>query len=274
MATASALLLLASPAMAVPIQVEIENLTSQGGLYFTPVWVGLHDGSYDLFDAGVAAPAGGALERLAEDGNAADLQSEFSASAAGLNGGIQGVITAPAGFAGAPVFDPGDSASDSFDVDPVQNRYFSYASMVIPSNDAFIGNDNPMSHELFDGGGNFTGPITMTVYGRMIWDAGTEANTEMDAAFINQAAPNTGTTTSDPVDLHPGFIDSVGGPAGTPIILGGTTAAGTTVDPVAGDFTIQDYELARITITPEPVSLIMVLLGSAALVVTRRRSHA
>ena len=52
-------------------------------------------------------------------------------------------------------------------------------------------------------------------------------NTELDAAFINQTAPDAGIVENGVVAVHEGFIGSEGGPAGESIILGGTSAAGT-----------------------------------------------
>ena len=48
------------------IIVTVENLAPAGGFYFTPVWVGLHNGSFDLFDLAGLASEG--VERFAEDG--------------------------------------------------------------------------------------------------------------------------------------------------------------------------------------------------------------
>lgn len=236
--------------------VTVENLTGQGGLFITPVWIGFHDGSFDTYTLGSPVTAG--LEQLAEDGEFSPLASEFAAAAPG---GDDGVVLGTAGV-GGPV-DPGEIATQPISVDPA-NRYFSYASMVIPSNDAFISNGNPTAHEVFDASGNFLGPISFVIAGSEVVDAGTEDNTEMEAAFINQTGPNMGDATVGGVaSLHPGYIGSVGNPGGTPIILGGTTAAGTTVDPAAADFTLSGFQLARITITqiPEPASLALAGCG-------------
>lgn len=263
-------MVLVTAASAEQITVKVDSLAPSGGIYIAPMWVGFHDGSFDAFDVGVAATPGGRIERLAEDGTSAPLSADFQASPAGVAGGIDATITSPGGFPGLPVFDPGESASMNFNLTPSLHRYFSYAAMVVPSNDAFIGNDNPTGIELFDAGGNFVGPVSFVVMGSMIWDAGTEANTEMEAAFINQTGPNMGTTTADPIAQHPGYIGSLNGPAGTPIILGGTTVAGTVVDPVLGDFTRPGFQLARITITPEPGALILMAIGGAACLRRRR----
>ncbi|MBL7188917.1 MAG: spondin domain-containing protein [Phycisphaerae bacterium] len=231
------------------IMVTIENLAPPGGVYFTPVWLGFHNGSYDLFDPGGLAAAG--LERLAEDGDATALRVEFAA-AVGDTGGMDDVVTAPEGFAGAPVFDPGDTASAQYTVDSTMNRYASFVSMIIPSNDAFIGNHNPQHIELFDADGSFKGKQIITILGSMIWDVGTELNTEMDAAFINQTAPNAGVTTMCPVLPHPGFLGSYGNPGSDPIILGGTGPDDILFDLVAADFTLPYTVVARIIIEPVP----------------------
>ncbi len=190
------------------------------------------------------------MERLAEDGDAAALQAGFEATVGGAAGGINTLITAPEGFAGAPVFDPGDAAVIQLTVDSQVNSYMSYLSMIIPSNDAFIGNHNPMGIELFDAAGMFKGKQIITVLGSMVWDAGTELNNELDAAFINQTAPNTGETTMCPILPHPGYLGSYANPGSDPIILGGTNAAGTLIDLVGADFKLPYAVVARITIEP------------------------
>jgi hypothetical protein len=234
---------------AVKVVVKIESLAPENGVYFSPVWVGFHDGSFDLFDVGSLASE--AIERIAEDGNNTVLRADFAA-VTGKTGGIDGVITSPGGFEGLPVFDPGETSMAEFTLTPGQNRYMSFASMVVPSNDAFIGNHNPWEIELFDAAGTFKGKHIITIPGSMVWDAGTELNTEMDAAFINQTAPNTGVTTVAPILPHPGYLGSYANPGGEPIILGGTNAAGTLIDPVGADFTLPYAVVARITIELAP----------------------
>ena len=204
------LMVVAEPVQAEEVVVTIENLSEENGLFFTPVWVGFHAGGFDLFDAGTATLPGSVLERLAEDGDVEAVQAEFDAR---VPSGVGGFVLGPEGFPDVPVFDPGETGSATFELDPTQNRYMSFAAMVVPSNDAFIGNDNPTSIELFDEAGNFVGPQTIRILGSEVWDAGTEFNNEMDAAFINQSAPNTGVTTAEPVGTHPGFIGSVGNPS-------------------------------------------------------------
>lgn len=226
------------------VVVKIESLVPENGVYFSPVWVGFHDGSYDSFDIGSLASL--AIERIAEDGNNVHLTEDLMAATGGT--GITGVITSPGGFAGLPLFDPNETSEAEFTVVPKYNRFFSYAAMVVPSNDAFIGNHNPWAVELFDAAGNFTGKKIVTILGSQVWDAGTELNTEMDAAFINQTAPNTGVTTVAPILPHPGYLGSHGNPGGTGLILGGLNAAEKVSDVAGADFTLPGAVVARITI--------------------------
>lgn len=266
------LLLVAVPVRAEEVVVRIENPSGNDGIFFTPVWVGFHDGGFDLFDAGTVAPAGGVLERLAEDGDVEALQADFAAR---VPDGVGGFVVAPEGFPDVPVFDPGDTGSAAFELDPSQNRYMSFAAMVVPSNDAFIGTDDPMGIELFDAAGNFTGPRTIRILGTDVWDAGTELNNEMDAAFINQGAPNTGVATVEPIGAHPGFIGSFANPSPgrDPIILGAQLDTEFFIDPVAADFTRPGYVVAEITIVPEPATVVLLMAGSVSLLRRRRRTR-
>lgn len=222
------------PAHALEVTVTVENLAPNNGGVLTPVWVGFSDGSFDLYDIGVAASPG--LERIAEDGNFGPLSAEFLASGAGT---IDGAVFGP-GAPDAPIFFPGQVGSATFDLDPndPSSRYFSYASMIIPSNDAFIANGNPVAHPIFDGLGNFLGG-EFYIYGTMARDAGTEVNDEVPAntAFFGQAAPDTGVVEGGTVQVHPGLL-----PAGSGGILDAADFAN-------ADFTAPGYRIAKVTIT-------------------------
>ena len=138
------------PPNEVEVTVVIENLAPPGGNYLTPVWVGFHDGSFDLYDRG--APASGAIERLAEDGDTGPLSMAF-------DGGAQATIPSDVGI---PPLAPGETATMTFTLDgrDPSNRYFSYASMVIPSNDAFNANGDPRAYRVFNPGGTCAGPTS------------------------------------------------------------------------------------------------------------------
>lgn len=279
-ALAAATCAVASSALALPVTVTVENLSAPNGLFLTPVWVGFHNGSFDLYDRDVAVGAGGlppGLEALVEDGNTVPISDDFAASAAAMAGGVDSTIDDPSGVAG-PI-DPGHSVSADFDIDPAAQGFFSYALMVVPSSDAFIANGNPLAFPLFDAMGNFTA-VEFFVLGADVLDAGTEVNTEIpaDTAFLGQTVPNTGPDENGVVTSHPGFNGSQGNPGGMPVnILGGTNAAGGFIDPVAADFTQPDYQLARITVTavtasiPVPPALALLGLGLAGFALRRRR---
>lgn len=247
-------LLCCSTAKAQDLKISIENLASADGFFLTPLWVGLHDGSFDLFDPGSAASAG--LELLAEEGDASTLSTEFA-----MPGRLQlSGIGNPAGFGGAPVIDPGETATGTITpINPASYPYLSFASMVIPSNDAFIGNEDPLAHLIFNGDGTFAGPVMIDIFGSDIWDAGTEVNDTMGAAFstLGGSATDEGGT----VHTHLGL----GNFEGTGIPTGGTIGDGA----APGTSTL----VARITITqvPEPATCGMLLLGATGLLAASRR---
>ncbi len=215
--------LLALPVGAEEVRVTITTTTPADGVFLTPPWVGFHDGAFDTYNRNEAVTDG--LERLAEDGAANFISDEFAA-AEPL--GVQGVLAGPDG----PLF-PGVTVSQVFDLVPSYHRYFSYASMVIPSNDAFVSNGNPVAHRVFDTNGNFT-PTTFYILGNQALDAGTEVNDELETstAAAGQSAANTGTDENGVVTVHPGHI-----PSGR--ILG-LRAGGQFIDP--------GYVLAKVTI--------------------------
>ncbi len=241
-------------ASAQAVRIEIENLGSSTDFFLTPLWVGLHDGSFDLFSTGSSASPG--LEELAETGSPATLQAEFAAP-----GRLQSVAADPAGFGSVPpqppIIDPGNTAVTEIAIaNPAAYRYFSFASMVIPSNDAFIGNGNPTAWELFDAAGNFNGTQVIDITEANIYDAGTEDNTGLGAAFVM-----TGTAT----DTVGGTVSQ--GPDLTNFI-GANTPAGTTLGAAPGS-----TPFARITITvvPEPTSVVLAGLGVVGLCGMMRR---
>ncbi|MEO1524681.1 MAG: spondin domain-containing protein [Planctomycetota bacterium] len=190
----------------VRLNIEFENLSDPGGLGQTPVFIGAHEGNFELARAGFSAADFGGLEALAEEGDVSGVVNRFGIE----TGGVSSVIFAPDGFAGAPVFEPGEVEIETLDItNPLTQRFFSFASMVIPSNDAFIANLNPRAYELFDSSGEFLGARTITVYGRDIWDAGTEVNAVGGgAAFSTEGG--TGVDENGVIRRHQGLDEFVG----------------------------------------------------------------
>jgi Ca2+-binding RTX toxin-like protein len=216
--------------MQTQLTIEIENLAPANGTLLTPVWFGIHNGTFDTYDRG--RPVSPGLESIAEDGAVAILSREFNLAGFGT---VQGAVL---GLAGTPgPIDAGETATFTVTVDgsASTSRYFSYASMIIPSNDFFISNGNERAHQIFDDQGNFLG-ADFTVLGSQVLDAGSEVNDEVPAntAFFGQQAPNTGVTENGVVQLATGFIP--GGP-----ILSTPRFAN-------ADFTSSGYQVARFRI--------------------------
>lgn len=170
---ATALAALALPASALTLEVTVENLAASDGTAVAPLNVGFHSGSFDGFDIGSVANA--SLVSAAELGNGSGWLADFAAADAGATLGSIGAVLMP-----------GTSATMSFEVDPLANPYFSFVAMVVPSNDFFIGNDNPTAYRLFDATGALQiGSIVQTA--RQVWDAGSEVFDPAAAAFVGDA---------------------------------------------------------------------------------------
>lgn len=186
----------------VRVRVTIENLAPQQGTFQTPFWVAFHNGQFDIYDrdqpASMFFPNNPeAVERLAEDGTTSVIAQAFIDQGWGT---VEATLPGPMG--------PGDIVSHDFFVDPMapSSRYFSYASMVIPSNDAWVSNGNPLAHPIFNETGEFIA-TSFFITGAEVLDAGTEVNDEIpeNTAFFGQMAPNTGVEEGGVVTLHPGF---------------------------------------------------------------------
>ncbi len=151
------------------------------------------------------------------------------------------------------------------------NRYLSFASMLFPTNDGFIGNEDPQAIEVFDEFGNFLG-ADFIVTGDDAWDGGTEIN---DEAFENLLytfeAFGQGTEEDGTVQPFPSFLPAGEGGALDFEFNGNLVAAN-------ADFTVLDYPIARITITeasssqsvPEPGAVVGMMIVGGGLMVGRR----
>ena len=217
------------------MQFTFENLQPDDGFFFTEAWVGLHSGDFDLFNDAERATPG--LEALAEGGNTELLGSEFAAP---------GRLQATIGNGEVQFISPGEIIEGSIDIrNAAAYRYASFASMIIPSNDGFFGNEDPLAYEIFDENGNPTGDIEITIYGQDIYDSGTEVNDALGAAgfSLGPTGEDGGESTDDPtgvVGIHPDLFDN---------IVGIQTAAGTTVGSDGSGGIAPDEAVARITIS-------------------------
>lgn len=220
------------------IRITVRNTSDEGGTFTTPFYFGFHDENFDMFDVGSAASPG--LEALAEDGTFGEVAAERLAASPDS----QGLVVAGAD---GPIATQ-ERTSNTTTVDGMVNPLVSFAAMILPSNDAFIGTDDAVM--IFDEDGKFIGAQEIVFEGDDVYDAGTEVNTELDAAFLNQMAPDTGVDEGGVIRLHPGFNGSDGNPVGEgdQNILGGTNAFGVAIDEVAADFTLPGAQVAVVHI--------------------------
>ena len=189
-----------STGQSVDVRVSITNNAPQGGVAITPAWVGFHSGSFDSYNGGLTSLPG--LESIAEDGSTALISSQFL-DFDGTDGGYSYIGAGPTSALartgdlsdqyrvdgtlvdddGTPPLLPGESISQDFSIRiDGSNRYFSYVSMVLPSNDFFVANGDPMAHDLmslYDGEGSISFNIGLP---NTVNDAGTEATDYLTSA--------------------------------------------------------------------------------------------
>ena len=165
-------------------EVTVTNLTR--GQILSPLLVASHDSSVSMFTPGaVSSPE---LAALAEEGNNMPL--------AVLLGGNASVEDVQSGTGGIP---PGASETVMIRVTG-QARYLSLASMLVNTNDAFVGiNSLRLSREL------------STTINAVAYDAGSEANSEL-CDFIPGPACGSGGS-HDPAPAE-GFISVANGVQG------------------------------------------------------------
>ncbi|MPZ41899.1 MAG: PEP-CTERM sorting domain-containing protein [Betaproteobacteria bacterium] len=154
----------------IQVNVTVENLAPANSVRFAPLRVGFHGGVFDSFDIG--APAAAPIVSIAEGGSGSAWFPAFAAADAGA---VLGTA--------ADALLPGQSDSATFAVDPATNPYFTFASMVVPSNDFFVGNDDPQQYRLFGASGNLL-VSAITQRSRDLWDAGSEIHDPAAAAFV------------------------------------------------------------------------------------------
>jgi hypothetical protein len=168
----SAAVVLAGAAQAAPVNVRVtvENLAPASGIAFAPLRVGFNNGSFDAFNQGGTPTA--PIISVAEGGSGNAWFPAFAAAdPTATLGTVGGLLLA------------GAKASSTFVVDPSVNRFFTFGAMVVPSNDFFIGNDDPKEYQLFDASGQLAlSSIVETADD--IWDAGSELFDPLAAAFV------------------------------------------------------------------------------------------
>jgi uncharacterized protein (TIGR03382 family) len=161
----------AAQAALVKVSFTIENLAPANSIAFAPLRFGFNNGSFDAFNQGEAA--GPAIVSVAEGGSGSAWLPAFAAADP----------TAVLGSSSGALMPGAMSSVGEFMINTAVNQYFTFGSMVIPSNDFFIGNDSPTEYRLFDANGNLLiNSITQTT--NDIWNAGSEAFNPLHAAFV------------------------------------------------------------------------------------------
>ena len=210
----------------------------------------IQPGVQALFDAGID------LSQVQPPNTS--LAGLFLESSAGINGGVQAVSIRD--NRDAPFFSvqkPGEIVSTivTLEDDLANNRFFSYAAMLFPTNDGFIGNDVPI--EIFDEEGNFIG-ADFIVLGSEVLDAGTEVNDEdpINVLYTLDLAGNS-VDENGTIQPYPGFLAPGEGGVLDFEIDGEQVFAN-------ADFTVPDYQIARITVSllDAPVEITSTLDGS------------
>ena len=152
----SSSLMAALPAQAAEYEVTVTNLTR--GIHFTPLMIAAHDSSTSAFTSGGQASA--SLQAMAEGGDIAGLVSDLTTAGANIVTDLAPGLLAP-----------GMSTTTTLNTDgSPDNGWLTVLSMMLPTNDAFIG---------LSGG---TLPTTLNdtvVFNVDAYDAGTEANDEI-----------------------------------------------------------------------------------------------
>jgi hypothetical protein len=231
------------------VTVTIENLAPANSVAFAPLRVGFGNGTFDAFNNGQVATA--PIISIAEGGSGSAWFPAFRlAEPNAVLGSVGGALL------------PGASASNQFIVDSSMNRFFTFASMVLPSNDLFIGNDSPTQFQLFDANGKLA-LASISQRGRSIWNAGSEAANPLNAAFVVGGNNSLRTPENGLVEFSFSELSA---------FQGLQTAGGYTFDRQFNN----DTELYRITFDAQPVpappAVILVALGAAGLGLLRRRA--
>ena len=220
---------------------------------FSPVSAVFHDGSYNAFNAGDNL-SGTGLELLAETGDNSAFLSEVPGSA---NVGTNGENLAP-----------GESVSFTVDVADT-NTQFNFASMVLFSNDWFVGNSQANTIDISS---LIDGTNTEVVFDIAdVYDAGTE--TEDYTGVGGSGFFPFSTSGSLGVDIDNGSVSILD--RSTNPYLDFTNTENLDLngfDPTSLDgITAASLGSISLTVVPEPSTFAVLAIGAAGLFSRRRR---
>jgi hypothetical protein len=238
--------------LAVEVRVTVENLAPQNSISLAPFRFGFGNGTFDSFNnnetaflLGFPTIADAPIVSIAEGGSGSNW---FPAFAAAEPNADLGSVLGPGG-----PFLPGQSNSTVFSVD-TNNRFFTFATMVVPSNDHFLGNANPLAFEVFDLAGNLILSEIIEDASR-IWDAGSETENPLNAAFLAVGTNANRENENGAVEFN--FSDLIA-------FNGLETAPGYTFN---SGLLASDTPVLRVSfaVVPEPATLALAGLGTVGL---------
>lgn len=108
--------------------INVVNLAPINGTWQSPVLAMIHDGSFEIYN--LTEPASVEVERMAEDMNPWPMVEKFISSPGALWFGLVGDTPIPP-FGGSTELD------FEFEYEVGTAYYFSYMTMILPSNDAW-----------------------------------------------------------------------------------------------------------------------------------------
>jgi len=240
--------------------VTVENLAPANSIALAPFRFGFGNGTFDSFDnnqtaflLGAASIAEAPIVTIAEGGSGSNWFPAFQAAEPNAD---LGSILGPT----IPPILPGQMSSTVIDVDPT-NRFFTFATMVVPSNDHFLGNANPIAFEVLDVNGNVA-LTSFTEDASRIWDAGSETENPANAAFLVGGVNDQRENENLPVTFN--FAD-------LSAFNGLTTAAGYVFDSslLSTNTPVLSVSFQAI---PEPSTVTLVLVGTLAAAFVARRA--
>ncbi len=243
-------------AKTVDLTVTIENLAPANTVSFAPLRFGFGNGTFDAFNIG--EEAGEAIISVAEGGSGSAWLPAFADADPGA------VIASSMG----PLLPGATQEVGTFRLDTVTNRFFTFANMVVPSNDLFLGNDNPMAFNLFDDDGNLV-IFDITQTASQIWNNGSEVADPANAAFIEGGVNANRTPENGVVEFA---FDELN------VFEGLTTAAGYVFTTTGLDGATQIYRISFSSVdVPEigaiaPFATGLAMLGFGAFARRRRRA--
>ncbi|MEX3071353.1 spondin domain-containing protein [Vibrio alginolyticus] len=173
--------------------VSVENLTANQPM--SPLAVLVHNSDFQLFEVGHSASV--ALEHLAEGGSNAELIAMMNDD-----------DNIDQGISGNGLLLPGASDEVTISINPNRFGYLSVASMLVNTNDAFVG-ETGLSLKSLAVGESY-------IMNMNVWDSGTELNDELASTIPGPAGGGEGFNADrndsfDRVAFHAGVISQADG---------------------------------------------------------------